>query len=202
MVKKILAAVLWVAPVVSFIAPPAAQGQSQDQAAAARSSAGCGPAGTEFDVKTDKKSHPAPAPAPGKALVYIFQHERDKPDTYTIGAVTVRVGLDGNWVGANHGSSYFFFPVEPGEHRVCSQVQSSFKRYSKLASAISLNAEPGKAYYFRVFLDTAAPHVKLEAIDQAEAELLIASSALSSSHRRAAKKEEKKVDAGARPASE
>ncbi len=197
MVKRILAAVLFAGPVFSFVAMPAAQGQSEDQAAAARSSAGCGPAGVEFDVKTDKKSHPAPRPEPGKALVYVFQHERHKPDVYAIGAVTVRVGLDGDWVGANHGSSYFFFPVEAGAHRVCSQVQSSFKRYSKLASAISLKAEPGKAYYFRVFVDDAVPHVKLEAIDEAEAELLIASSALSSSHPKVARK----GDPVARPAS-
>lgn len=197
MVKRILAAVLFVAPVFSFVTPLAAQGQVQDQTAAARNSAGCGPAGVEFDVKTDKKRHPAPRPDPGKALVYVFQHERHKPDVYTIGAVTVRVGLDGNWVGANHGSSYFFFPVETGEHRVCSQVQSSFKRYSKLASAISLNAEPGKTYYFRTFVDEASPNVKLEAIDQAEAELLIASSALSSSHPKVARK----GDAASGPAS-
>jgi hypothetical protein len=201
MVKRMLAAVLWVWLVFSFVGVPAAQGQSQDQAAAARSSAGCGPAGVEFEVKTDKKRHPAPQPEAGKALVYVFQHERDKPDTYTIGAVTVRVGLDGNWVGANHGSSYFFFPVEAGEHRVCSQVQSIFKRYSKLASAISLKAEPGKAYYFRIFLDTAAPNVKLEAIDEAEAELLIGSSALSSSHPKVASNEKKKGDPAAGPVS-
>src|SRR5690349_15991634 len=123
MVNRILTAVLFVAPFFSCVAAPAAQGQSNDRAADARSSAGCGPADVEFNVKTDKKSHPAPQPEAGKALVYVFQHERDKPDTYTVGAVTVRVGLDGDWVGANHGSSYFFFPVAVGEHRVCSQVQ-------------------------------------------------------------------------------
>ena len=67
-----------------------------------------------------------------------------------IGDVTTRVGLDGTWVGANHGRSYVSFAVEPGQHRVCTDWQSSFKAVQKLSGAADLTAEAGKTYYYRM----------------------------------------------------
>ena len=106
--KAILIVLLFASPVLA-----------QDDAAAARSAAGCGPAEVNFDVKTDKKQHPAPKPEQGKALVYVFLDVKQQASTINIGSVTTRVGLDGAWIGANHGRSYLFFPVGPGDHRVC-----------------------------------------------------------------------------------
>jgi hypothetical protein len=174
MMKTILAVLLFASPIFA-----------QDDAAAARAAAGCGPAQVGFDVKTDKKQHPAPQPEAGKALVYVFLDVKQQSNTLNIGTVTTKVGLDGAWVGANHGKSYFFLSVDPGDHRVCAAWQSSLERYSKLASAADLTAETGRLYYLRVSVDERQEHqpaVKMEHIDPAEAQLLIASSSLSTAH--------------------
>lgn len=42
---------------------------AQDQAAAARTAAGCGPNEIKFTVKTDKDQHPMAQPEAGKAIV-------------------------------------------------------------------------------------------------------------------------------------
>jgi hypothetical protein len=95
------------------------------------------------------------------------------------------VGIDGAWVGANHGESYFFFPISPGEHHLCIDWQSSHSRLSKLGSAVTFNAETGKTYYFRIAGDEKKKHelgLALEQLDPAKAQFLISSSALSISH--------------------
>ena len=81
----------------------------QDQSADLRSAAGCGPSQTQFDVKTDKHQHAVMHPEPGKALVYVIVEERRDPHEQQIGDITTRVGLDGNWAGANHGQSYIIY---------------------------------------------------------------------------------------------
>jgi hypothetical protein len=164
--------------------PVIARGQGAQDAATLARAAGCGPSSVEFNVKTDKNQHPAAEPEAGKALVYVFDTVKLDPGL-VIGTVTLRVGLDGSWVGANHGDSYFYFPVDPGDHRICAQWQSSFERLSKLASAISLTAEAGQVYYFRAIADARSHDrgaVRLEALDPAEALLLTAASAYSTSH--------------------
>jgi Protein of unknown function (DUF2846) len=156
---------------------------AQDQATA-RAAAGCGPANVEFDVKTDKKQHSEATPEAGKALVYVFEEEKQDPG-FVIGAVTTRIGLDGQWVGANHGKSYFFFSVDPGDHNLCASWQSSLSFRSKLASAASLAAEAGKVYYFRAKVDERTHEqsaLKMELVDPAEGKLLLADSALSEPH--------------------
>jgi hypothetical protein len=165
--------------------PVFAEGKAQDQAAAARAAAGCGPDQVQFSVKTDGKNHPVAQPEAGKAVVYFFEKDKQEPDFTHVGEVTTRVGLDGAWVGANRGMSYFFFTVDPGEHHVCANWQSSLKRYSKLGAAATFTAEAGKAYYFRARVQERKerqPEVRLEAIDNSEGQFLIAASAYSTSH--------------------
>jgi hypothetical protein len=177
MTKLVLGILLFAIPVVAH------PQKTQDAATLARA-AGCGPNEVEFNVKTEKNQHPTPQPEAGKALVYVFDTIKLDPGP-TIGTVTLRIGLDGSWVGANHGDSYFYFPVEPGDHRICAQWQSSFGILSKLASAASLTAEAGQVYYFRAIADARSHErgaVRLEALDPAEALLLTASSAFSTSH--------------------
>ena len=48
-----------------------------------------------------------------------------------LGNTTTRVGLDGIWVGANHGKSYFFVLVNPGDHHLCVAQQTMLKTSSK-----------------------------------------------------------------------
>ena len=175
MIRTILALFLFASPLFA-----------QDDAATARAAAGCGSDRINFEVKTDKRHHPAPQPEPGKGLVYVFA---DVPSgNYGDGVwhITTRVGLDGDWVGANSSHSYLFFAVSPGDHRLCTNWQSSVGWRSKVAKAITLTVEAGKIYYFRTKMIPPPEHqneviMKLESLDPAEGQLLIASSSLSTS---------------------
>jgi hypothetical protein len=141
---------------------------AQDDAAAARTAAGCGPSAMMFDVKTTDLKHPVGQPEAGKALVYFFV------DIFI--APTMRVGVDGNWVGANDGKSYFFFQVEPGEHNICTEWQSgTFKKSSeRVGEAMHLTADAGKTYFIRLSSSDQRKHLELS--DEAEGHFLIGSS--------------------------
>lgn len=174
--KTILTVLLFASPVFA-----------QDEAATARAAAGCGPLQVQFDVKTDKNQHPAPQLESGKALVYVFEVQvRDRNVNYLGMKVTTRVGLDGGWVGANHGESYFYFSADPGDHRLCTDWESKTESHHRVAAAVSLSTESGKVYYFRTIVDQRREShesiVKLLPVDPAEAQILIASSSLSISH--------------------
>ncbi|HXM08687.1 MAG TPA: hypothetical protein VN946_01920 [Terriglobales bacterium] len=110
---------------------------AQDDAAAARTRAGCGPSGEMFNVQTTDLKHPVGETEQGKALVYFFVDFLTAP--------TMGVGVDGNWVGANNGKAYFFFQVDPGEHNVCTKWQSgTFKKSSeRIGEATHFTAEAG-----------------------------------------------------------
>jgi hypothetical protein len=147
---------------------------AQDEAAAARTAAGCGPSQVLFDVKTVDSKHPVGKPEDGKALVYFLVDYVTAP--------TMRVGLDGKWVGANDGKSYFFFSAEPGEHNVCTEWQSgTFKKSSeRVGEALHVTLEAGKSYYLR--LNFSYQRMHLELADEAEGHFLIGSSLYSTSH--------------------
>ncbi len=146
---------------------------AQDDAAVARTGAGCGLSGEMFNVQTTDQKHPVGQPEQGKALVYFFV------DFVT--APTMRVGVDGNWVGANDGKSYFFFQVNPGEHNVCAEWQSgTFKKSSeRVGEAIHLTVEAGKTYYLRLNFSYQRMHLELS--DEAEGHFLIGSSLFATS---------------------
>src|SRR5262249_12390331 len=145
--------------------------------------AGCGANEIHFDVKTDKKQHPTGQPDAGKALVYVIGAAFSDYAAVHVGTPPTRFGIDGTWVGANGYRSYFFFPVEPGDHRLCTNAQSKFERVVKGSwAATSFTAEAGKSYYFR----TKTPkgqlsRVKLVPVDPAEAQVLIAATWFSTS---------------------
>lgn len=151
---------------------------AQDRSADLRAAAGCGPQATEFSVKVDKNQHVVKQPEPGKALVYVIAQESPE-DSYNIGDITTRVGLDGAWIGANYGQSYLSFPLAPGEHHVCVDWQSSLASRQQLSGAADLTAEAGKTYYFRTLILpsglTGGPHEELwlKQVDSAEGLLLL-----------------------------
>src|SRR5262245_51509116 len=143
---------------------------------------GCGPSEGQFDV-TSGKSHPAAKPESGKALVYVIEDIERGP--------TMRLGLDGAWIGANKGKSYFFFSLDPGDHQVCTKWQSGvFKKTAeRMGSAITLTAEAGKTYYLRIQAFERNHRkgingdwtVKLEPVETAEGQFLVSSSWFSTS---------------------
>lgn len=144
----------------------------------------CGPANVKFDTKLDKSSHAVLQPEPGKALVYVIEVFQRPPGE--LGTPTIRVGLDGAWIGANHGSSYLSFSVDPGEHHLCTNWQSVIERLSSQHSLTSFTAEAGKTYFFRVQTHVESEghasevwYIELQPVDPDEGEYLVASSPMS-----------------------
>jgi len=152
----------------------AAYGLAQQSSAASALQA-CGPQQINFDTSISDDKPPA-QPEPGKALIYVAQE---------MPVITLKIGMDGAWVGATHGHSYLVFPVEPGEHHLCVRWQSH-RGFSRMASFAHLNAEPGKVYYFRARiynLGSVTPeYLDLNPIDPDEGQYLVASSPMSASH--------------------
>jgi len=157
----------------------AASVYAQDQSVAG--AAACGPKGASFNVKRDDSQHVLAQPEAGKARVYFVQ------DVGVIdcigGCFTMKVGLDGAWVGANQHNSYFSVSVEPGEHHLCANPQSRFQA-GRLVALAHFTAEAGKVYYFRTraFEDRNQMFLDLDPIDSDQAQHLIASYPLSMSH--------------------
>jgi len=155
---------------------------AQDPAAASAAQSACGPQAINYDTKRDDTTHPAAQPEDGKALVYMIQ---DIGVNRCVGnCLSIRVGMDGTWIGANEHNSYFSFSVDPGEHHLCVNRQSHFKIASQMVALAHFTAEPGKTYYFRArthgsqieaFLD-------LDLIDSDQGKLLVASYPLSVFH--------------------
>lgn len=162
-----------------FASPTLAQNTQSNPLAAA----GCGPNEVRFRVKTSDKKHPTSQPDPGKALVYVIGDSWSDHVAFHIGAPPVRFGIDGIWQGANGYHSYFFFQVTPGEHRLCTNTQSSIQSVFKgSAAAVSFVAEAGKSYYFRTWSPEAVlsyEGYKLMPVDPAEALVLISSTSFS-----------------------
>ncbi len=135
------------------------------------STAACGHGNVSFKVKLDESPHMLAQPDPGKALVYFFQ---DAGTNMTLGYPTVKLAIDGAWVGANHGNSYFSIPVEPGEHHVCVMLQSSL--VAQRVELAHFTAEAGKVYYYRtrLLLSRSVELLDLDPIDSDQGRYLIA----------------------------
>lgn len=151
---------------------------AQDPAAIAVATAGCGPKDVRFDAKEDATQHPVPQPESGKALVFVVQ---EFGEVQCKGCALTKVGVDGNWVGANQGNSYFSFAVDPGEHHLCVNWQSRLEWRSRAFALANFTAEADKVYYFRTRLfSTRSDYVfDLDLVNTDQGKLLVASSAFS-----------------------
>ena len=141
--------------------------------------AACGPANFSFKVKLDKTIHAPGQPAPGKALIYFF-HGAGMGGI--LGYPTLKLGVDGAWVGANHGDSYFAASVDPGEHHVCATLQSNI--VGDRVELAHFTVEAGKVYYYRarLVLSRSIDLLELDRIDSNQAKYLIATLPLSVSN--------------------
>jgi len=159
--------------------------KTMDQASAARAAAGCGPNEMQFVAKTDKTQHPqAPADA-ARAVIYVFSERIAYDQTY-------RIGVDGKWIGATRDESYFFFTVEPGEHRLCWDIQRGQERLTDQGAATTFTAEAGKVYCFESTVferNEITQKRKFERIDGAEGLFLVSSWPLSTSRPRPRKED-------------
>jgi len=157
---------------------------AQDQAQERRLAPSCGPEQVKFDVKTEKHPPAMAQPDPGKARVYFIE---DNSSFQSAPRPTTRAGVDGEWVGAARGNSYFFFSVDPGEHHLCASWQTWVGPGVDVAhktAAAHFTAVSGGVYYFRVtnfFIRDLhrPPTIKLELLDSDEGQLLTNTYALS-----------------------
>jgi hypothetical protein len=141
--------------------------------------AACGPGNVSFKVKLDDTQHTVTQPEPGKARVY-FIHESGAP--WQLGYPTSKQGIDGVWVGANHGNSYYSVSVAPGEHHLCAALQTSI--YDDRLEMTHFTAEAGKVYYYRtrLLMSRQVELLEFDLIDSDQGKYLIASFPLSVSH--------------------
>jgi len=151
----------------------------------------CGHDQARFDV--EKVSGPPITQAvSGKAMVFVS--EVFKKATGEMGDPTLRIGVDGEWVGTVKGNSYFSFNVEPGEHHLCLKWQSHFKRLSREAAFTVFAAEAGKQHYFRARVtyelgpdnghgnNVTGMSVTLDTLSSDERQYLVASNPMSVPH--------------------
>ena len=111
--------------------------------------AGCGKEDVQFKVKTDKKSQVPGAPEAGKAQIIFVEAVKGPFGT----APVARFGVDGAWVGANRGTSYFVVSVDPGEHQLCASRQSAARSEREDVGKATVHAEAGQVYYYQFKID-------------------------------------------------
>ena len=109
---------------------------------------------------------------------------RSKAFLANVDEALTKVGMDGAWVGANQGSSYFSLAVGPGEHHLCINWQSRLAVRSRAFAMANFTAQAGEIYYFRerVFPGESDYAFDLDQVNSDEGKYLVASSAFSVSH--------------------
>jgi hypothetical protein len=107
----------------------------------------CGDDKAEFHVSVVDDHTQELKAQEGKALLVIV--EEGESNHFDL---TTRYGIDGTWVGATHGSSYFLVQLAPGEHHLCVSPQKHFgftgTMREHLISMTPFTAEAGKVYFF------------------------------------------------------
>jgi len=139
------------------------------QPAQGRLASACGPQDQDYKVRLDRSQHGPVPPQTGKTLVYFIHDDGSGVGGAGLGYPTTKYAMDGSWVGANHGDSWFAIAVAPGEHHVCTELQSSL--VGERVELAHITAAAGKSYYFRTQLVTSrsVELLKLERIDSDEA---------------------------------
>lgn len=95
----------------------------------------CGTESVNFSATTDKKNHPMPEAPSDKAMIYVLR------PTIVGYKINSKLAVDGNWMGVNRGKTYFYFPVEAGEHFFCSESENQ--------DYLALTVEAGKTYFLQ-----------------------------------------------------
>ena len=168
--------------IVLLLAAPALAQKTAPHVVRPPVAAACGSPDVEFDVKPNKATaEPAQVQA-GKALVYFIQDTGIIHRVFWQGAgVVSRIGMDGAWVGADKGDSYFSIQVEPGEHHLCVAPQGGLDK----VELAHFSAEAGKTYYFRTRIlggvgdGSGFVLLQIEPVDSDEAKFLMAADPVS-----------------------
>jgi hypothetical protein len=108
----------------------------------------CGKEDVNFKVTTQTNPPQLASPEAGKAQIVFLETEQADGEVLT--GVEARLGIDGTWIGATKGDSYFVVAVTPGQHHLCANWQADFAYEWQRTSVAPLNVEAGKVYYYRV----------------------------------------------------
>ena len=142
----------------------------------------CGPAESRFHVDDGPSGGPSTAPVTGKAAVYLIGFFNLAKGN---AAPTIRLGQDGEWLGATKHNSYLRIEVEPGIHHYCAAWQSILKGLSGEISLLNLDAAAGKTYYLRAAAHADAavggatyPYIDLQPVSEDEGQFLLSRSVL------------------------
>jgi hypothetical protein len=140
------------------------------------STAACGHDDVSFKVKLNHSAHTVSHPDPGQARVYFIA---DAGTSVTLGYPTVKMAMDGAWVGANHGNSYFSVSLAPGEHHICVALQSSM--VAPRVELAHFTAEAEKVYFYRtrLVLSRGIELLGLDPLDSDQGRYLVATFPLS-----------------------
>ncbi len=138
MSRNLLCSLAFVACIFSITA-------SAQELSSAASFGACGNPNVRFVVKTESALHTY-TPDPGKALVYFI--EKDVGGFFT---AHTRIGMDGHWLGATEGNSYFAAQIDPGPHHLCADTHKGKLWVARSETALAhFTAQPAGVYYFEV----------------------------------------------------
>ena len=127
-----------------------------------KAEAACGDPNIKFQVYQDQDPTVNSIP-PNQARVVIVEQSNalygSTSDNFTspywgsqpgdpLQGITLRVGLDGKWVGAIRYDSYISFFVTPGIHHLCVQQQSLSKVLTNNVTVAKLSAVAGESYNY------------------------------------------------------
>jgi hypothetical protein len=136
----------------------------------------CGPAGTHIPATASESNQETMKPVPGKGMLYLLMDDGISGNNQHY---TVKMGVDGAWVGAYRVNSYIAVSLDPGEHHLCANVQSA-SSWGRIVALAHLKVVPGETYYFRTtFLAglnsqyASAPFLSFEPLDSDEGKYLI-----------------------------
>lgn len=128
--------------------------------------AACGPKNEKFELKVEKPvDAEAPVPPEQAAVYFVTKLSRFNRAVYM-------VAIDGAWVGALRGDSYFRTTVPAGVHHACLWVKGM------TLGLVELNVAPTQTYYVRGHWRTGFLHggVDAEVISSDEGKYLVSTS--------------------------
>jgi len=138
----------------------------------------CGDEKATLRVGFQKDTHGVNDPAPGKAEL-VFIEDADFRQSCFLCSIATRIGIDGRWVGANQGNSYFAVEVAPGEHHLCTDWQSANPDLKSKTGLGEIKAEAGYIYFYRVRITRIGYGLELVPVDRQEGSFRLRSATLS-----------------------
>jgi len=148
---------------------------------------GCGAAETQFKTENGAAGDSEAPEAADRATVYVIEVYNIN-DKGHFNRPTLRVGMDGAWMGATKGFSFLRFAAESGERHVCARWQSRFNSLAQQVSLLNFKAEAGRTYYLRVQINVegasegSAVSIDLQPVSEDEGRFLVSEAARSISH--------------------